>query len=59
MHAAQIHVPALGFTHYGQFAGVDLIGGGQQHVALIGRTFLRGFQMFYDGTTGGVTITRP
>lgn len=59
MHAAQIHIPALEFTIYGSFAGVDLIGGGQQHVALIGRTFLKNFQMTYDGITGNVTISRP
>ena len=59
MHAAQIHIPSLSYTIYGSFAGVDLIGGGQQHVALIGRTFLRNFRMIYDGTTGDVTISRP
>lgn len=41
VHLAHIHVPALAFTVYGQFAAVDLLAGGQQHCALIGRTFLQ------------------
>ena len=59
MYAAQIYIPALSFTLYGSFAGVDLIGGGQQHLVLIGRTFLRRFQMMYNGVTGEVTISTP
>lgn len=58
MYLAHIHVPALGFTMYGSFAGVDLIAGGQQHYALIGRTFLRHFHMVYEGQTGTVTLSR-
>jgi hypothetical protein len=58
MVAAQIHVPALDFTIHGQFAAVDLLGGGQQHLALIGRTFLRHFHMAYDGRSGSVIISR-
>jgi hypothetical protein len=57
MHSAQIHVPSLNFVIHGQFAGVDLLGGGQQHLALIGRTFLRYMKMTYDGTTG--KVSRP
>jgi hypothetical protein len=56
MYLAQIHVPSLGFTIYGSFAGVDLIAGGQRHQALIGRTFLRRFTMIYEGITGTVTL---
>lgn len=56
MHLAQIHVPSLPFTVYGAFAGVDLAAGGQPHLALIGRTFLRHFIMSYNGITGEVTI---
>lgn len=58
MHLAQIHVPALGYTDYGKFAGVHLTAGGQPHSALIGRTFLRHFTMAYDGGTGKVTLSR-
>ena len=57
MHVAQVHVPALKFTQYGQFAAVDLAGGGLRLHALIGRTLLRHFRMVYDGPTGVVTIT--
>jgi hypothetical protein len=56
MHLAQIHVPSLNFTVWGMFAGVDLQGGGIEHRALIGRTFLNHFTMIYDGTTGDVTL---
>lgn len=59
MHLAQIYVPSLKFTVFGQFAGVDLGAGGQSHVALIGRTFLRHFKLMYDGTTGEVIISHP
>ena len=57
VYLAQIHVPALTFTIYGAFAGVDLMSGGQMHVALIGRTFLRNFTMIYEGRTGTVLIS--
>ena len=59
MHMAQIRVPSLNFTMYGQFAAVDLNGGGQKHVALIGRSFLRYFTMSYEGRTGKVIIKSP
>jgi predicted aspartyl protease len=57
VHLAQIHIPSLGFTLYGPFAAVDLIAGGQSHMALIGRTFLQHFTMHYDGRTGTVTLS--
>jgi predicted aspartyl protease len=56
MHLAQVHIPNLGKTIYGIFAGVHLQAGGQVHKALIGRTFLRHCKMVYDGQTGNVTI---
>jgi predicted aspartyl protease len=59
MHLAQVHVPALGFTIYGEFAAVDLRAGGQSIDALIGRTFLQHFKMIYDGLTGDVEISGP
>ena len=57
VHLAQVHVPALSFTIYGAFAGVHLAAGGQQHRALIGRTFLQHVMMTYDGRTGLVTVS--
>ncbi|MCY3774341.1 MAG: retropepsin-like aspartic protease [Gemmatimonadetes bacterium] len=57
-HLAQIYVPDLQYTVYGLFAGVHLTVGGQPHNAIMGRTFLQGFTMTYEGTTGSVTISR-
>jgi predicted aspartyl protease len=59
MHLAQVRIPALDITIYGSFAGVHLAAGGQPHKALIGRTFLHGLTMVYEGATGTVTISRP
>ena len=58
MHLAQIYVPGLEMTIVGRFAGVQLHDGGQPHLALIGRTFLQGLSLTYDGKTGRVTISR-
>lgn len=57
MYMAQIHAPSLNFTVYGLFAGVHLAAGGQRHKALIGRTFLQGFTMVYEGRTGTVILS--
>ena len=57
MHLAQVAVPSLGVTIYGAFAGVHLAAGGQTHLALIGRTFLKNFTMVYEGKTGTVVLT--
>ncbi len=57
IHMAQVHIPALNFTIYGDFAAVDLRIGGQSIDALLGRTFLRHFKMVYDGKTGSVEIS--
>jgi predicted aspartyl protease len=59
MHLAQVHIPSLGFTIWGMFAGVHLAAGGQHHKALLGRTFLRNCSMTFNGTTGKVTISWP
>jgi hypothetical protein len=57
VHLAQVHVPSLTFVLHGQFCAVDLAAGGQQHRALIGRTFLQHFTMVYEGRTGTVTLS--
>ena len=57
LYLAQVHMPSLRYTIYGAFAGVNLKAGGQVHSALIGRTFLRGFTMTYEGRTGAVTLS--
>jgi hypothetical protein len=56
IHMAQVHIPSLNFTIYGEFAAADLRLGGQSIDALIGRTFLQHFKMIYDGKTGDVEI---
>ncbi len=58
MHLAQIYIPTLQHVVYGEFAGVHLKAGGQQHLALIGRHFLQAFTMTYDGRTGSVIIRK-
>ena len=57
VYMAQIRVPNLEFTQFGKFAGVNLTDGGQQHQALLGRTFLQDTIMIYDGFRGQITIT--
>ena len=58
MHLGQIFIPGLEMTIVGRFAGVHLQDGGQPHLALMGRTFLQGLTLTYDGKTGRVTICR-
>ncbi len=57
IYLAQIFIPDLQFTIYGQFAGVLLSQGDQPHQALIGRDFLQYCTMRYDGLSGVVTLT--
>ena len=57
VYFAQIYIPDLDFLMSGQFIGVHLLAGGQPHVALLGRDFLRNCTMTYDGQTGAVRIT--
>ncbi len=57
-YAAQIYTPALQLVTHGIFAGLPLISSGQLHYALIGRSFLKGFTMRYEGRTGRVTISK-
>src|SRR5262245_3185672 len=56
VHLAHVHIPSLALTLYGPFCAVDLVAGGQAHHALIGRTFLQGFTMIYEGRTGNVVL---
>ena len=58
VHLAQIQIPTLKYTIYGQFCGVHLHAGGQPHSALLGRTFLRELTMVYHGKSGSVRIQR-
>jgi hypothetical protein len=46
VHLAHVHVPSFFFSLYGAFSAVDLVAGGQRHLALIGRTFCRALRWF-------------
>ena len=54
---AQIYVPVLDRTIYGQFAGINIQAGGQPCYALIGRDFLQNYTLVYQGRTGYVTLS--
>ena len=57
VYLAQIYISELPFTIHGRFAGAHLQVSGAPFYALLGRTFLRHFNMHYDGRTGAVTIS--
>ena len=57
IYLAQIFIPSIGKTIYGDFAGVHLKAGGQIHQALLGRTFLQFCTLTYHENTGTVTIS--
>src|SRR5882672_12703757 len=57
VYLAQIYVPALNFTEYGKFAGVELKEGGHRQHILLGRTFLSHFTLVYSGKTGAVSLS--
>jgi predicted aspartyl protease len=59
IHLAQLHCAGLNYTVHGGFAAVELAAGGQSHQVLIGRTFLRGLRLVYEGHTGMVFIEHP
>ncbi len=57
IYTARLYVPALGRLLFQQFTGVKLAEGAQPHRVLLGRTFLRHYQMFYDGASGQVDLS--
>ena len=57
VYLAQIYIPELDFTIIGPFDSANLAASGQPYYALIGRTFLRHFNMAYEGRTGSVIIS--
>ena len=59
VHLAQLHIPALGFTQYGEFFGVHLHAGGQGHSALLGRTILKNMSLTYHGANASVLLSFP
>lgn len=59
VYLCSILIPSLNIAQYGRFAGVNLAVGGQTHRVLLGRTFLNGTIMIYDGIRGQVTLASP
>jgi len=53
---AQFHIPSIGVTYDGQFAGIPLRSSGTPFFALLGRDFLSTVSMAYNGDTGSVTL---
>lgn len=57
VYLGHIHIPALNYIQRGNFSGVLLTDGGQEHVALLGRSMLQDMQMVYNGLNGTVTLS--
>lgn len=57
VYMAHIDIPALDQCEYGRFTGVKLADGEQAHAVLLGRTFLNGVIMIYDGLRAQVTLS--
>ncbi len=58
VYMAQAYVPVFGTTHYGRLIGVEMAKSGFSQSALLGRDFLRGHIMIYDGLRGQVTLAQ-
>src|SRR5262249_6480377 len=56
VYLALVQIPSLGKVQFGAFMGAQLRAGGQVHQALLGRTFLQGMILVYDGAMGSVRI---
>ena len=56
IYTARVYIPELDQLLFQPFAGVKLEEGDQWHRLILGRGFLRGFTMRYDGVTGAVTV---
>ena len=56
IYLARIYVPDLDRLLFEPFAGVKLEEGEQWHRVILGRSFLRPYEMVYDATTGRVEI---
>lgn len=56
MYMGRIYIPSLTQLIFQPFAGAELRVGGQEHHAILGRTFLRPYTMLYNGMTGAVEI---
>ena len=59
VYTARLYVPSMGLLLFQPFTGVKLTEGQQRHRVLLGRSFLRNYQLVYDGATGQVSIDPP
>jgi hypothetical protein len=59
IYRARIFIPSLGRLLFQPFTGVKLHEGEQWHRLILGRSFLRHYQLTYDGVTGQVEIADP
>lgn len=57
VYMARLYVPSLDRLLFQKFTGVRLQDGGQWHQIILGRTFMRPYQLTYDGRTGRVEIS--
>lgn len=56
IYTARIYIPRLDKLLFQPFTGVKLREGEQWHRVILGRSFLRGYQLAYDGVSGMVEI---
>jgi predicted aspartyl protease len=59
VYLARIYVPSLNRLLFQPFTGVKLAQGDQWHRVILGRSFLRPYQLVYDGPRGQVEIRDP
>lgn len=56
VYLGYIRIVPLNLVQYGRFTGAKLQAGGQPHMALIGRTVMKGMVLVYDGRDGTVRL---
>lgn len=56
IYTARIYIPKLDRLLFQPFTGVKLQEGEQWHRVILGRSFLRGYRLLYDGVAGQVEI---
>ena len=59
VYMVRLYVPELDRRMFEPFVGVRLEQGEQTHRIILGRGFLRPYQLHYDGLTGAVEIREP
>lgn len=59
VYTARLYVPQLGQLLFQPFTGVRLQQGEQWHRVILGRSFLRRYQLVYDGPSGQVEVRAP